>query len=171
MGSFLQDVRFGLQLLVRNKLFSVVALLTLALCIGANTAIFSVINAVLLRPLPYPDSDRLVMLYNIYPNVGVGKGANGIPDYLDRREETEVFDSLALLNFTYYTLGSESAPLRVSGMRTTPTAFSVFQTMPALGRPFTEAESEIGSDQVVILGHALWQDMFGSDPAMAGRST
>ncbi len=166
MDSLLQDVKFGVQLLVRNKLFSIVALLTLALCIGANTAIFSVINTVLLRPLPYPDSDRLVMLYNIYPNVGVGRGSNGIPDYFDRREETEVFESLALLQLTYFTVGGEQAPLRVSGMRATPSVFPVFETMPTLGRPFNEAEAEIGSDQVVILGHDLWRDMFGSSPSI-----
>ena len=169
MDSLLQDLRFGIQLLTRNKLFSSVALLTLALCIGANTAIFSVINAVLLRPLPYPESDRLVMLYNIYPNVGVDKGSNGIPDYLDRREETEIFDSLSLLQLQYYTVGTESAPLRVSGMRATPTVFSVFRTMPALGRPFNEEESEIGSDQVVVLGHDLWADMFGGSPGIIGQ--
>ncbi|HAK56412.1 MAG TPA: hypothetical protein DCP38_13185 [Acidobacteria bacterium] len=169
MRSVLQDLRFGLQLLSRNKLFSGVALVTLALCIGANTTIFSVINAVLLRPLPFPDSERLVILYNIYPNVGVDKGANGIPDYFDRREETEIFESLSLFTLGYYTLGSEGSPLRVSGLNTTPTLFSVLRAMPELGRPFTEAEGEIGNDQVVILGHDVWQEMFAGTPSIVGQ--
>ena len=83
---FAQDLRFAGKLLVKDKGFNAAALLTLALCIGANAAIFSVIYSVLLKPLPYAESGRLVMMYNCYPGVAVARGANGVPDYLDRRQ-------------------------------------------------------------------------------------
>ena len=92
----LQDLRFGFKLLWKEKAFTVTALLTLALCIGANTAIFTVLHAVILAPLPFAEPDRLVSLGNIYPGVGVTKSIqNSIPDYLDRRQMTDVFDSVA----------------------------------------------------------------------------
>src|SRR4051794_40465950 len=93
----LLDLRFGLKLLWKEKAFTVAALLTLALCIGANTAIFTVLKAVVLEPLPFPDSGRIVTMYNVYPGVGVEAGANGVPDYLDRVKLTDIFDSVALM--------------------------------------------------------------------------
>ena len=95
MQSFQQDLKFAFSLLVKNKLFSAVAILTLALCIGANTTIFSVIHGVLLQPLPFPEGDRLVTLFNVYPAVAPSHdGENRVADYLDRKEETDVFESL-----------------------------------------------------------------------------
>src|ERR1700681_4913637 len=111
-----QDFRFGLKLLWKDKAFTVTALLTLALCIGANTAIFTVLNAVILNPLPYSEPDRLVSLYNIYPGVGVtDRGANGVPDYLDRKQMTDVFDSVALIGNGGYDMGMQGSPTRVKG--------------------------------------------------------
>ena len=90
----LQDIKFGLKLLWKQKAFSIAALLTLALCIGANTAVFTILKTVVLNRLPFPEAERLVTMYNIYPGVGVtDRGANGVPDYLDRRKLTDVFDS------------------------------------------------------------------------------
>jgi hypothetical protein len=95
-ANILQDLRFGFKLLWKEKAFTITALLTLALCIGANTAIFTVLHAVILAPLPFAEADRLVSMGNIYPGVGVVKNAqNSIPDYLDRRQMTDVFDSVA----------------------------------------------------------------------------
>ncbi len=168
MKSIGQDLKFGIQLLTRNPAFTVVALLTLALCIGANSAIFTVVDSVLLRPLPYPDSDRLVMLYNIYPNVGVNKGSNGVPDYLDRRQETEVFESLALMSFTSRAIGPEGRPRRVVAVTVTPTIFDVLKTQPVLGRGFTEDEAKEGHDKVAILSEELWREEFGGDPSALG---
>ena len=94
----LQDFVFGLKVLLKQKSFTVAALLTIALCIGANTAIFTVLENVVLRPLPFPDDDRLLTLFNVYPGVGVtDRGANGVPDYLDRRKMTDVFIEVALI--------------------------------------------------------------------------
>ena len=93
----LQDLRFGFKLLWKEKAFTLTALLTLALCIGANTAIFTVLHAVILAPLPFAEPERLVSLGNIYPGVGVVKSAqNSVPDYLDRRKMTDVFESVAM---------------------------------------------------------------------------
>src|SRR3989442_7281769 len=97
-----QDLRFGLKLLWKEKAFTITALLTLALCIGANTAIFTVLNAVILDPLPFPEPERLVTLYNIYPGVGVSRGANVVPAYPDRKQLTDVFDSVALIGDDRY---------------------------------------------------------------------
>src|SRR5438093_3578951 len=96
IGMF-QDLRFGLKLLWKEKAFTLTALATLALCIGANTAIFTVLNTVILEPLPFAEPERLVSMYNIYPDVGVtDRGANGIPDYLDRKQISDAFESVAL---------------------------------------------------------------------------
>src|ERR1039457_3574520 len=93
-----QDLRFGLKLLWKEKAFTFAALLTLALCIGANTAIFTVLKSVVLEPLPFWEPGRIVTLYNVYPGVGVTDyGANGVPDYLDRNKMSDVFDSVALM--------------------------------------------------------------------------
>ncbi len=170
MKTIWQDVHFGIQLLSRNRGFTAVALLTLALCIGANSAIFTLVDAVVLRPLPYPDPDRLVLLYNSYPNVGATKGQNGVPDYLDRRRETDVFESLTLINRTSRNIGAEGSPRRISAARVTPTLFDTLGVHPALGRGFTEEEATIGKDQVAILSHQLWMEEFGGDPKAVGRS-
>ncbi|MDP6372262.1 MAG: ABC transporter permease [Vicinamibacterales bacterium] len=166
-----QDVRIALRTMRRTPGFTAVALLTLALCIGANTTIFSVIHGVLLRPLPFPEGDRLVTLFNIYPAVAPGtSGENSPPDYFDRRAETDVFESLSLFNFQNYTIGDDGAPQRVLGARTTPTLFDVLRTQPALGRPFTEADAEPGNDRVAILSRGLWQEMFAGSPAAVGQT-
>jgi hypothetical protein len=107
----LQDLRFGFKLLWKEKAFTITALLTLALCIGANTAIFTVLHAVILAPLPFAEADRLVAMGNIYPGIGVVKNTqNSIPDYLDRRQMTDVFDSVAEYTDTGYDMGPEGSP-------------------------------------------------------------
>ncbi|MFQ5789616.1 MAG: ABC transporter permease, partial [Acidobacteriota bacterium] len=170
MKSILADLKFGIGLLYKDRAFTVVALLTLALCIGANTAIFSVIHSVLLRPLPYPDSERLVMLYNKYPKVGVEKGSNGVPDYLDRKEQMTVFEQLALIDFSSHNIGAEGSPERVVGVRVTPSFFPLLRASPTLGRAFTEEDAQIGNEKVAILSHVLWQQMYGGDPAAVGQA-
>src|SRR5262245_41279177 len=120
----LQDIRFGLKLLWKQKAFSFAALLTLALCIGANTAVFTILKTVVLNGLPFPEADRLVTMYNIYPGVGVtDRGANGVPDYLDRRRLTDVFEEVALTGGNGYDVGSEGAARRIEGEFVTPSYF------------------------------------------------
>jgi predicted permease len=167
----LQDIRFGLKLLWKQKAFSLAALLTLALCIGANTAVFTILHAVILNGLPFPDADRLVTMYNLYPGVGVtDRGSNGVPDYLDRRKLTEVFEGVALIDKSGYDVGQEGATRRIDVESVTPSYFRVLKAQPLLGRTFTEDEAVKGKDQVVIMTESLWEEMFARDPNVIGRN-
>jgi predicted permease len=166
----LQDIRFGLKLLWKQKAFSIAALLTLALCIGANTAVFTILQAVVLNGLPFPDADRLVTMYNLYPGVGVtDRGSNGVPDYLDRRKLTDVFEEVTLIGSSGYDVGSEGATRRIEGEYVTPSYFRVLKARPLLGRTFTEDEAVQGKDHVAILTESLWDEMFARDPNVIGR--
>ncbi|HEX5083322.1 MAG TPA: ABC transporter permease, partial [Blastocatellia bacterium] len=166
----LQDIRFGLKLLWKQKAFSLAALLTLALCIGANTAVFTVLHAVILNGLPFPDADRLVTMYNLYPGVGVtDRGANGVPDYLDRRKLTDVFEEVALIGNRGYDVGQEGATRRIDGEYVTPSYVRALKAQPLLGRTFTEDEAVQGKDRVAILTESLWEEMYARDPNVIGR--
>ncbi len=166
----LSDLRFGLKLLLKERAFTATALLTLALCIGANTAIFTVLNGVVLEPLPYPDSERLVAMYNIYPGVGVmDRGANGVPDYLDRKKLTDIFDSVTLMGDSGYDFGQQGAPERINGAYVTPDYFRALRVQPALGRAFTAEEATIGKEQVVLLMYPFWKQAFAGDPGIVGK--
>src|SRR5258708_24857719 len=143
-----QDLGFGLKLLWKEKAFTATALLTLALCIGANTAIFTVLNAVILHPLPFPEPDRLVSMYNVYPGVGVTDyGANGVPDYLDRKQMTDVFDSVCLIGTDGFAVGDTGSPQRLNREYVTPSYFLALPVAPMLGRAFTEDDAVLGKDK------------------------
>jgi predicted permease len=166
----LQDIRFGLKLLWKQKAFSLAALLTLALCIGANTAVFTILHAVVLNGLPFPDAERLVTMYNLYPGVGVtDRGSNGVPDYLDRRKLTDMFEEVALIGSNGYDIGSEGSTRRIEGEYVTPSYFRVLKAQPILGRTFTEDEATQGKNRVAILTESLWNEMFARDPNVVGR--
>src|SRR4051794_39897118 len=168
----LSDIRVGLRLLWRDKAFTLTAALTLALCIGANTALFSVVHNVLLRPLPVPDSDRIVLMGNAYPGAGAAAaagGSSGVPDYYDRLRETDVFEEQALYNGANQSIDQNGTPVRVRVNRVTPSFFRLLRIPPALGRTFSEAESEPGNDKKVVLSYALWQSQFGGDPSVIGK--
>jgi predicted permease len=166
----LRDFVFGLKVLLKQKSFTVAALLTIALCIGANTAIFTVLENVVLRPLPYPDDDRLVTMFNIYPGVGVtDRGANGVPDYLDRRKMTNVFSEVALIGDNGYEIGMNNSPRRIHGQYVTPSFFQTLGVRPLLGRTFTEEEATLGKEKVAVLSEGLWEEQFARDPMVAGK--
>jgi predicted permease len=167
----LNDVLYGLKLLWKEKAFAAAALLTLALCIGANTAVFAILNAVILDPLPYPDSRRLILMHNIYPGIGfTGRGNSSIPHYLDRRQLTEVFDSVALSGTDGYDVNAEGSPQRLDGAKVTPSYFQVFRASALIGRTFVEDDATaLGKDRFVILSHGLWKDMFAASPDILGR--
>lgn len=166
----LNDLRFALKLLRKEKAFTAAALLTLALCIGANTAIFSVLHAVVLDPLHYTEPDRLVILGNAYPGVGITEGvSNSEPDYFDRRRLTDVFDSVAETKSAGFDLGSRGAPLRISGQAVTPSYFRVLRSSALLGRTFTEEDATYQHDQFAILSYGLWSDAFAKDAAILGK--
>ena len=163
------DIRYAIRSLLKQPMFTLVALLTLALGIGANTAIFSLVHSVLLKPLPYADSDRMIFVWNTYPLMGLQKATTSIPDYLDRRAQAPAIEESALFTGTSFTLSEEGRPERVRGLRVTPTFFSLYQTSPAIGQPFTEAHAQPGNDKQVILSHTLWTTRFGADPSIVGR--
>jgi predicted permease len=170
MLSIFQDLRFAARGLAKDKGFAAVALLTLALCIGANTAIFSIVHAVLLRPLPFPEAERLVTIYNSYPNAGIEKASNSVPDYFDRRALTEVFEEVAVLDMRSATIGEAGSPERVERLWTSPSLFGTLRVRPALGRFFTEQEAEPGNEKVAILSHELWQTRHGGQASALGQS-
>ena len=165
----LQDFIFGLKLLFKQRAFTAAALLTLALAIGANTAIFTVLENVVLRRLPFPQAERLVTMYNRYPGVGVDRGSNGVPDYLDRRKMTNVFSEVALIGGAGYYVGLEGSPRRIEGQNVTPSFFQVLGVRPLLGRTFTEEEGVLGKEKVAVLTEGLWKDLFARDPNVVGK--
>jgi len=159
-----QDLVYALRLLVKDRAFTFTTLVTLALCVGANAAIFAVVNSVLLRPLPVPEADRLVLLSNSYPKAGVTRASTGVPDYYDRLRETDVFEELALYNERGVTVGTDDGAQRIQGMIGRPSLYRLLRATPLRGRMFTENEGEPGQDHKVILSYGLWQRMFaGSD--------
>ena len=162
-----RDIRYAARLLARAPGFTAIALLTLALGIGANTAIFSVLNAVLLRPLPFTDPDRLVTIGERRPS---GGAANvGYTTFLDWRERTHSFEDMALIRSWTPTLAVNGEPERISGMRVSANFFGMLGARPALGRDFVAAEDTPAGWQTVILSDALWRRRFGADPSAIGR--
>jgi predicted permease len=169
LDTLLHDLRHALTLFWKEKGFTATALLTLAVCLAANTAIFTVVDRVLLHPLPVPDADRLVMMFNSYPNAGADRAGCSVPHYLERRESLTTVAPHALVDTRGATLDAEGRPERLRAMQVTPSFFDVVRTSPELGRPFTPEEGEAGHDHEVILGHGLWQERFAGDPEVVGR--
>ncbi|HBK56669.1 MAG TPA: hypothetical protein DDZ76_10400 [Xanthomonadales bacterium] len=170
-GSWNNEIRHSLRGLLARPMLTLVAVATLALGIGANTAIFSVMHGLFLAPLPYPDGERLVEVYNSYPNTpGLAYAGTSIPDYLDRREQVQSLEDMALFTWTSFNLASEGgSPEHLRVLKATPSLFSTLQTTASLGRVFEEGHAIPGEDRVVVLSHALWQNRFGADPAIVGR--
>ena len=160
----LQDLRFALRLLARDRTFTITALLTLAVCIGANTAMLSVVRSVLLEPLPFRDAAQIVLLYNSYPNAGAPRVGAAVPDYYDRQTAVPTLDQQALFRNEGMTLGDESGAERLTSLRATPSFFRMLGAAPAQGRIFSEAEGEPGKDRVVLLSYGFWQRKFGIAP-------
>jgi predicted permease len=161
MQTLLQDVRYGLKLLLKDRGFSIAALVTLALCIGANTTILSVVDSILLRPLPFPESERVVGLYNSYPNAGAHRGQNGIPDYFDRMRETSAFEQLAMYRDNGVTVGERGKPERVEAEEVTPSYFRLLRVPAYRGRTFSDDEGEPGNEKKAVLSYGFWQQAFG----------
>ncbi len=166
----MSDIRYALRQLAKAPGFTLVAVLTLALCIGANSAIFSVIRAILLKPYPWPGSENLVYIYNTYPLMGLPNAGVSIPDYLDRRADVAGLADSAMYTRRSLNLTGDAEPEMISGVMATPSLFSTLQSGPLLGRVFTEDDAQPDAPATVVLSHALWQQRFGSDPAMVGRA-
>jgi predicted permease len=167
--SFLQDLRYGIRSLTARPAFAIAALLTLALAIGANTLVFSLIDGIYLTPLPYRDDAQLIDVENRYPSMGLDATGASIPDYLDRRAGVPAIAESALYTNDNFNLAIEGAPERVHGIRATPTLFATLGVSPALGRAFSDDEARTGTDRVVVLGDAMWKNRFNADPGIVGR--
>ena len=166
----LSDFRYALRTLWRSPAFSIIAIATLALGIGANTAIFSIVNAVLLRPLPYPNADRIMVL-----NESSGPGQDysvALPDYFDWRNDNTVFEHLAATHKESRNLSGIPGrePERVSCASVTRNFFNAIGLPPEIGRTFSEDEDKVGAASVVVISDRLWQRAFNRDPGAIGRS-
>jgi predicted permease len=164
-----QDVRLGVRLLLRKPAFAGIAILTLALGIGANTAIFSVVNAALVRPLPFPEPRRLTLVHEAFPALGFPQIGFSAPDLTIYAHEQESFQGVAAYQDKDYELSGAGEPERVTGARVSANLFSVLGVQPALGRTFFEVEDRPGS-AVVLLSDGLWQGKYGGSPDVVGRS-
>jgi len=168
MGTFWQDLRYGVRMLLKRPGFTVVAVITLALGIGANTAIFSVVNAVLLRPLPYDEAGRLVFLTERHPQFA--EMSVSYPDFTDWRARNHVFESIGVYNFGDYNLTGSGSPEQLRGGRASADLFTALRVRAALGRLFTNEEDKPGAPAVVVLSHELWQRRFGGNPNILNQS-
>ncbi|HEV2834504.1 MAG TPA: ABC transporter permease [Pyrinomonadaceae bacterium] len=165
----MNDLKNSLRMLIRNPAFTAIAVLTLALGIGANTAIFSVVDAVLLKPLPYPEVDRLVFLWSTMPSHGVATSGSALPDYHGWRDRSQVFDGLAGFYYGDFNLSATGdGPERIQGAYVTANLFQVLRISPALGRLFASDEDQFGKHHVVLLSDKLWQRRFAANPNIVG---
>ncbi|MGO9272221.1 MAG: ABC transporter permease [Terriglobia bacterium] len=169
MTTLLQDLKYGLRMLLKNPGFTTVAVLTLALGIGANTAVFSVVNTVLLKPLPYTDPDRLMTVESVDVRHGTGSNYLSYPDFFDFRAQNHVFDHLVTSRDTNLILTGAGQPVQLDGEMVTWDLFPALGIKPELGRGFLQSEEAAGT-RVVVLSHALWQRQFGGDPRVVGRT-
>jgi len=168
IGQLAQDLRYGIRLLRRSPAFAAVAVLTLALGIGANTAIFSVVNAVLLRPLPFPEPTRLVRVWESSPT---NKSNVVMPlNFFAWRDRNRSFQHIAAISSWTANITGHGQPLAASGMRVTPEFFDVLEVHPLLGRAFIAGDGIPGHEGKVILSHAFWQSRFAGDPSVIGRT-
>src|SRR5664279_2678266 len=171
MKSRLYDLRFGLRVLLKNPGFAAVAVLTLALGIGANVAIFSLVDAVILRPLPYPDPDQLAGLGQWRNQKGEGYIQTGVsaPNVADIAA-TGVFQQVAYFRWSEFNITEGARPESVRGIRASAQLLPMFGVLPLMGRFLLPGEMEAGHEQVVVIGHSLWQTRYGSDPSILGKT-
>ncbi|HEY6292263.1 MAG TPA: ABC transporter permease [Terriglobia bacterium] len=170
LETLIQDLRYGLRMLRKNPGFTAVAVLTLGLGIGANTAIFSVVNAVLLRPLPYRDPGRLVLFWFNHGFFGPGPGSVCDPDYIQWKSQNQVFDQMAAFRGQTANLTGGANPQRLLGSVVTASFFSTLGVQPALGRTFLPEEEQAGQENVVLLSHQVWEGRFGSNRGVLGEA-
>lgn len=163
------DFKFALRLLAKDRSFTLTALLTLAICIGANTAIFSIVRSVVMKPLPVPTADRIIVFHNNYPNAGAVRGSTGVPDYFDRKTQMDVAEEYAVYRREGATLGGQDGARRITTVVGTPSFYRLTSMAPAPGRIFTEDEGVDGKATSAILSNAMWQREFGGAADIVGK--
>lgn len=176
MGQFIEtawrDVRVGVRALVHSPVFTIATVLSLALGIGANTAIFSVVNGLLLRPLPYPESERIVDVWHTPPQQsfpGLDRFSVSPANYLDWKAQSSSFDQMSVYSYTGFSLSTGGDPVPLIGAAVSSDFFSVLRTNAMQGRTFTVDDERPGRDQVVVIGYGLWQRAFGANPGVVGQ--
>ncbi len=170
VADFLHDVRYAARLQRKNPGFTIVAVIALALGIGANTAIFSVVNTVLLRPLPYKDPERLVLVWEDATKQGYPRDTPAAANFVDWRDQNHVFEGMAAISDESFNLTGAGEPERLEGHTVSASLFPLLGVEPHIGRVFTAAEDQPGAQHVVLLSYALWQRRFGADPNIVGRA-
>jgi len=169
-SSITRDVRYAIRMLLRNPGFTAIALLTFAVGIGVNTAVFSVFNGVLLRPLPYPDADRITMMWVDNRAQAIREDIGSYPNYRDWREQNTTYEHVAAFTGANFTVTGSEEPDRIPGARTTANFHDVIGLTPVMGRLYTEEHEKVGNDAVVLLSHGLWQRKFGGAMDVIGRT-
>jgi len=170
MDAFFQDLRYGARMLIKNPNFTAVAVLTLALGIGANSAMFSVVNGLLLFALPFPESDRLIQIWASNQARGWNDASISYPNFLDWKKNNQTFEEMCLHFSTSLNMTGRGEPERIRGLRSSTNLFAVLQRSPAMGRIFMPEEDKPGADPVVIISHGLWQRRYGGDPGILGST-
>src|SRR5437016_5135111 len=166
----MNNLRFAFRQLLKNPGFTTVAVLTLALGIGANTTMFSIINGVLLKPLPYPEPERLVRVFNTFKEQGWDRVNITAPAFVEWGKQNTVFEGVAAIGGASLNLTGHGEPERIVGQSCSSSLFSLLGVNPVVGRPFTAAEEEFGKHHVVMLSHRFWQRHFHAAPSAVGQA-
>jgi predicted permease len=170
MEALIQDIRYALRVLINNPLFSLVSIFTLVLGIGANTVVFSAVNSILLRPLPYENTNRIAQFWLTELSRGINKMPLSVPELTDYRQESDIFDAIAGYYDGNFNVMIGGEPQQIPGSRFTTNLLSVLGARPMLGRDFNPEEEQPGKHRVVLLSHKLWQSRFNSDPGIIDQS-
>jgi hypothetical protein len=164
-----RQLSYAVRLLRKSPGFTATALLTIAVCFGANLTIFAVIDSVLLRPLPFPEPDRLMTIFNTYPKAGVERDGSSVTNYYERRGHISAFSSLAIYRYGTEIVGEAGSTEREQTMRVSPDFFATLGLGPVIGRSFTDEETTSQTDQVAILSDTFWRQRYNADPNVIGR--
>jgi hypothetical protein len=170
MNGLIQDLRYAVRAFARNPGFTAAALLSVAIGVGANSSIFSVASALLLRPLPYEDAERLAILWSRSPGLGIAEDWFSTAQYFDIKTAHQGFDEVAIAIGGNYNLTGEGEPERIGTVRVSSNLLPMLGARPALGRLFTANEDAAGGSGVAVLNHGTWVRRYGSDPTVVGRS-
>src|SRR4051812_17305604 len=165
----MQNIRYALRTLAKSPGYAAVTMLTLALGIGANTAIFSVVNGVLLKPLPYPRSDRLLFVTSTFPGLGFDRFWVSVPEWAEFEERNRSFQAVGAYREGSVNLGTPERPRRVNSALVTPELLDVLGVPPLRGRLFKEADSAVGAEDVAVISHTTWRSDFGGAEDLVGR--
>ncbi|HYL73990.1 MAG TPA: ABC transporter permease [Bryobacteraceae bacterium] len=169
MPTIFSDLRYGVRLMLKSPGFACIAILALGLGIGANTAIFSLVDRVLIRPLPYADADRLVMVWEDASYISFPRNTPAVGNFVDWKQQNQVFTDMAAIRGSRFSLTGDGSPESVEGVAAAANLFDVLGVKPLLGRPFTDAEDQSG-ENVVLMSYGLWQSRYGHDPGIIGRN-